>query len=118
MVRAPLLLRFALSRTREYLADAGAVELTKNPDALISALLKIERHASIPEMPSRMSAFFIENPLAGAGADLLSTHPPMSERIAALQAYAGGHAPLPDNTAMLDNAPQASVGPWGAAERP
>ena len=46
------LLRFALSRSREYLADAGAVELTKDPDAMISALLKISGRAEIPGAPS------------------------------------------------------------------
>src|SRR5580700_4021353 len=43
-----LMLRFALSRRRELLADAGSVELTKNPDALISALLKISKNAEVP----------------------------------------------------------------------
>ena len=42
-----IVIRFALSRTREYLADAGAVELTKNPDAMISALRKIEGHGEL-----------------------------------------------------------------------
>jgi heat shock protein HtpX len=54
------LIRFALSRSREYLADAGSAELTKNPDAL----RKIEGHARF-DVPSRMEAFFIENPVAG-----------------------------------------------------
>ncbi len=83
------LIRFALSRSREYLADAGSVELTKNPDAMIRALRKIERNARF-DVPSRMEAFFIENPLQGGGASLLSTHPSIEDRVAALERYAGG----------------------------
>jgi heat shock protein HtpX len=83
------LIRFALSRSREYLADAGAVELTKNPDAMISALRKISRAASF-EVPSRMEAFFIENPLSSRITGLLATHPPIEERIAALVRFGGG----------------------------
>jgi len=83
------LIRFALSRSREYLADAGSVELTKNPNAMIRALRKIEHNAKF-DVPSRMEAFFIENPLSGGGASLLSTHPSIADRVAALQCYAGG----------------------------
>lgn len=46
-----VLIRFAISRSREFLADAGAVELTKEPDAMISALRRIEARAAIPDMP-------------------------------------------------------------------
>lgn len=45
------LVRLALSRSREYLADAGSVELTKNPDAMISALRKIEGRGELPARP-------------------------------------------------------------------
>ena len=92
-----MLIRFALSRSREYLADAGAVELTKNPDAMISALRKIERNATF-DVPTRMEAFFIENPVADRVTGLLSTHPSMDDRVAALERYAGGvehEAPAP-----------------------
>jgi heat shock protein HtpX len=82
------LIRFALSRSREFLADAGSAELTKNPDALIRALRKIEGHARF-HVPSRMEAFFIENPVAGRLTGLLATHPPIAARIEALQRYAG-----------------------------
>ena len=92
------LIRFALSRSREFLADAGSAELTKNPDALIRALRKIEGHARF-DVPSRMEAFFIENPVAGRLAGLLATHPPIAARIVALQRYAGAEeedtAPAP-----------------------
>jgi heat shock protein HtpX len=83
------LIRFALSRSREYLADAGSVELTKNPDAMISALRKIERNAAM-EVPSRMEAFFIENPLQSRITGLLATHPSVDDRVDALVRYAAG----------------------------
>lgn len=83
------LIRFALSRSREYLADAGAVELTKNPDAMISALRKIERNAAF-EVPSRMEAFFIENPLKSRLTGLLATHPSIDQRVEALVRFARG----------------------------
>lgn len=83
------LVRFALSRSREYLADAGAVELTKNPDAMIGALRKIADNPRL-EVLSRTEAFFIETPVHERVAGLLSTHPPIEDRIAALQRYAGG----------------------------
>jgi heat shock protein HtpX len=82
------LIRFALSRSREFLADAGSAELTKNPDALIRALRKIERHAQF-DVPSRMEAFFIENPVAERVSGLFSTHPSIDARVQALIRYAG-----------------------------
>lgn len=84
-----LLIRFALSRTREYLADAGAVELTKNPDAMISALRKIEGKSEIPSAPSGIMEMCIDNPREGF-ADLFSTHPTIDSRVQALMDYAGG----------------------------
>jgi heat shock protein HtpX len=83
-----VLIRFALSRSREFLADAGSAELTKNPDAMVRALRKIERNAAF-DVPSRMEAFFIENPISNRLTGLLATHPPIAERIEALQRYAG-----------------------------
>ena len=82
------LIRLALSRSREYLADAGSAELAKNPDALIRALRKIEAHSAF-DVPSRMEAFFIENPVASRVSGLFSTHPSVSDRVEALRRYAG-----------------------------
>jgi heat shock protein HtpX len=87
-----LVLRFALMRSREFLADAGAVELTKNPDALISALRKIEGKGEIDGVPSSVMEMCLDNPRSGF-ADLLSSHPTIPERIDALVRYAGGQAP-------------------------
>jgi len=86
-----LLIRFAISRKREYLADAGAVELTKNPDALIRALRKIEGHAEIAEVAPKARAFFIETPALGGTRGWFATHPTIDERVAALVNFAGGH---------------------------
>jgi heat shock protein HtpX len=82
------LIRLALSRSREFLADAGSAELTKNPDALVRALRKIETRASL-DVPSRMEAFFIENPVAERVSGLFATHPSVDARVEALRRYAG-----------------------------
>jgi heat shock protein HtpX len=82
------LIRFALSRSREFLADAGAAELTKHPEALVRALSKIDGNARF-DVPSRMEAFFIENPVKSRITGLLATHPPIPARIEALRRYAG-----------------------------
>jgi heat shock protein HtpX len=101
-----VLIRFAISRSREFLADAGAVELTKEPDAMISALRRIETRAAIPDMPSRMHAFFIESPALNPGRGWFATHPSVDERVAALVAFARG--------VDLTNRPLAvqPKGPW------
>lgn len=87
-----LALRFALSRSREFLADAGAVELTANPDAMISALARIAGRAEMPDVPSGIMEMCIENHKAGIG-DLFATHPPIEARIRALVEHAGGRPP-------------------------
>jgi heat shock protein HtpX len=101
------LIRFALSRSREYLADAGSVELTKNPDAMISALRKIEANATF-DVPSRMEAFFIENPVRERVSGLLSTHPAIEDRVAALQEFAGGRDMEPPRTPPPQSTPRPS----------
>lgn len=88
-----VVIRFSLSRSREYLADAGAVELTKNPDAMISALLKISGRADIDGVPSGVMDMCIENDPDGGFADIFATHPSINKRVQALQSYAGGVMP-------------------------
>lgn len=85
-----LVIRFALSRSREYLADAGSVELTKNPDAMIAALRKIEGKSEMPSVPSGIMEMCIENQ-KNSVADLFSTHPTVERRVQKLIAVAGGH---------------------------
>jgi len=90
-----LMIRLALSRTREFLADAGSAELTKNPDAMISALRKIAGKGELPGAPSGVMEMCLDNPRSGF-ADLFSSHPSIEDRIAALARYAGGRdAPQP-----------------------
>ena len=84
-----VMIRFALSRKREYIADAGAVELTKNPDAMIRALEKISGRATLEGVPPEVREMAIENPRTGF-AGLFATHPPIEKRIAALVEYAAG----------------------------
>src|SRR5262245_59556832 len=89
-----MLIRFAVSRQREYLADAGAVELTRYPQGLISALEKLGGCREPLEVANRATAhLYIVNPLKsamkGEGHELssvLRTHPPLHDRIARLQA--------------------------------
>jgi heat shock protein HtpX len=90
------LLYFALSRKREYLADAGAVRLTRYPEGLASALEKIANDPA-PQLASAnkvTAPMFIVNPFKKAGqwnlSDLTSTHPPISERIRILRSISQG----------------------------
>lgn len=86
-----IVIRFAISRRREYIADAGAVELTKNPDGMISALLKISGHSEI-EAPDDIQAMFLDHHETGF-AGLLESHPPIAKRVEALVKFAGGRTP-------------------------
>ncbi|BBF94611.1 M48 family metallopeptidase [Blastochloris tepida] len=79
-----LALRFALSRRREFMADAGALELTKNPDALVSALTRISQKPGIGEVADEVQQMFIFDPPDGW--ELFSTHPDIEDRIAAIRA--------------------------------
>src|SRR5215471_7709685 len=84
-----IVIRFALSRQREYLADAGSVELTKKPDAMISALRKIEGRGELASANSAVMEMCIDNPRQGF-ADLFATHPSVESRVDALVKFAGG----------------------------
>ena len=84
-----VMIRFALSRKREFLADAGAAELTKNPDAMISALKKISGRSEI-DAPAEVQQMMLENTERFAG--IFTTHPPIEKRIEALVNFAGGEA--------------------------
>ena len=102
-----ILTRFALSRKREYMADAGSVELTKNPDAMISALRKISGRADMSFAPAEVREMAIENPRVGF-AGMFATHPPIEKRIAALQKYAGGRDYVPVVASRMDEAMRAN----------
>ncbi len=88
---AAFLIRMAISRTREYLADEGSAKLTRNPGALARALMKIERGVEWRPMKGNPSTshLFIVNPFRGSTLlKLFSTHPPTEERIEALRKIA------------------------------
>jgi heat shock protein HtpX len=114
-----VVIRFALSRKREFLADAGSVELTKDPDAMISALRKIENRGELPGATSAVMEMCIDNPRQGF-ADLFATHPSVDARVAALVKFAGGHdpGPLAIPEFEYEDAPDGTEaatedGPWG-----
>jgi len=81
------LIQLAISRRREYLADASAVKLTRQPQGLIDALKKISQDFNKLETASTATAsLYISNPFKGNKvASLFSTHPPIENRIAALK---------------------------------
>jgi heat shock protein HtpX len=90
---AAMLIQMAISRSREFLADEGGAQMAGNPLSLANALRKLESRAKqIPMNASPSTAhMFIVNPLSGGGiAKLFSTHPPMEERIARLEAMVTG----------------------------
>jgi heat shock protein HtpX len=131
--------KLALSRSRELLADAGSVELTKNPDAMISALRKIENRGELPGATSAVMEMCLDNPREGF-ADLFATHPSVDSRVAALVKFAGGHDPgplalpsegsdgsganvgpgqlPPPSGPWSDDAAPAEKGPWGKRAGP
>ena len=89
-VIAPLLAsitQLAISRQREYLADASAVMITRYPDGMISALAKLQQHSRpMQRQNSSMASMYINNPLKkGFMNKLFSTHPPLEDRIKRLQ---------------------------------
>ena len=82
-----ILFKLALSRSREYMADAGAVELTRNSLALASALKKISGHSTIQEVQNdEVKELFIDYKAQGFFS-LFATHPPIEKRIQVLEQY-------------------------------
>ncbi len=94
LIVAPLvasLVQLAISRQREYLADATSAMTTRNPDALASALAKLEAYGRpMRRQNSAMAHLWVANPLKPTlMSRLFSTHPPIQERIARLQKMGG-----------------------------
>lgn len=88
------LFRFAISRKREYMADAGAAQLTKRPKALASALAKVSQDSKIEAVTRKdVAQLFIDNPkepkkdLFSFFNGLFATHPPIEKRIAVLNQF-------------------------------
>ncbi len=91
---AAMLVQMAISRTREYEADAGGAKIAGNPSGLANALLKLEKGNQVIPMADAKPAtahMFIVNPLHGGGLmNLFSTHPPIAERVKRLNEMARG----------------------------
>ena len=129
MILAPLaasLVQMAISRSREYEADKAGAEISGNPLWLASALQRLhEGTQTIPNATAQANPatahLYIDNPLSAGGlSGLFSTHPPMEERIARLQAMArdGSAAPPPAPPQATSvrhggSVPQTGRGPWG-----
>ncbi len=129
MILAPLaasLVQMAISRSREFEADRAGAEISGNPLWLASALQRLhEGTQTIPnataEANPALAHLYIDNPLSGRGmAGLFSTHPPMEERIARLQAMARESSaapiqqPQPTSVRHGGSVPQTGGrGPWG-----
>ena len=131
MILAPMaagLVQMAISRSREYEADRVGAEIAGDPQALASALQKIEAYAKrihnpVAERNPASGQLFIINPLAGERADnLFSTHPATGNRVRALmelgtkmgmapRAFATAEAPRPVSTGVPVT--EAARGPWG-----
>ena len=79
--------QMAVSRQREYLADASAVNITRYPEGMISALKKLQAHSQpMKRQNSAAASMYINNPLRkGFLSNLFSTHPPIEKRIERLE---------------------------------
>lgn len=120
MILAPLaagLVQMAISRSREYEADARGAEICGNPLWLASALEKIERGARAQinpyaERTPAMAHMYISNPLNGRGPDnFFSTHPSTANRVEALRRMAGEMGVTASRSSELT--PRRTAGPWG-----
>lgn len=78
--------RFAISREREYLADAHAAKLTRYPKGLASALERIKGHANVATATKTTASLFISDPFEKKFSGLFATHPPIEERVKRLNA--------------------------------
>ena len=122
MILAPLaaaVVQMAISRTREYAADAGGAEICGNPLWLASALAKLEQGAGrfdndAAEANPATAHLFIINPLHAKTIDnLFSTHPNTANRIRRLQELAGTAAPAAETVEQKTGPWGGRTGPWG-----
>lgn len=107
---ASTLARFALSRSREYMADAGSVELTKNPDALMRALIRISGHDRIPQATDDIALMCIENTKLFLG--LFTTHPPIESRLTAISGATGTPIPALSSSGSATGSGESLRSPW------
>ncbi|MEJ0011306.1 MAG: hypothetical protein WDM94_01525 [Bauldia sp.] len=104
----------------------ASVELTKDPDAMISALRKIAGHSELAA-PSQIQEMFLDHPREKGFARLFATHPSIDDRVAALVKFGGGRDPRPDRRdtgghgarrhPRCGGRPTRRI-PWGRAARP
>lgn len=117
---ATLFTRFALSRRREFMADAGAIQLTKSPEAMMRALMRIAQRDAIPDVTGDIAMMCIENSQPFLG--MFATHPPIDVRIRAISETTGSPIPaLPEthrapDTERFATPPQNN--PWLTRDRP
>lgn len=110
---AAMLIQMAISRSREYLADATAAQITGRPEGLASALEKLGAYSGrIPMKAEAATAhMFITNPLSGKNfVNLFSTHPPIEERVARLRNQEGPSGP--DRGSSMDSAEKQAKNFW------
>ena len=100
-----LFTRFALSRRRESMADEGGVKMTKNPEALMRALMRISGNNVMPHTTEDVNMMCIENDRPFLG--LFSTHPPIAQRIREISEMT--HTPIPQLESSQSHQP---VNPW------
>jgi heat shock protein HtpX len=100
-----IVIRFAISRKREYLADAGAVELTKNPEGMMRALLRISGQDRVAGLPDEIQQMCIENSHNFMG--IFATHPSIEDRVQIISRMTG--TPVPVLQVSLRRGPR---GPW------
>ena len=116
---ATLFMRFALSRRREFMADAGAVKMTKNPEAMMRALMRIAGRDHIAQAPADIAMMCIENAHPFMG--LFATHPPIESRIKVIADMTGASVPVlphagpaPTDQSFGD---RSRKNPWISAKR-
>lgn len=115
---ASLLMRFMLSRRREFMADARAVTMTKNPEAMMSALLRIAGKDRIPAAPADIGLMCIENSAPFLG--LFATHPPIEARVKAISSLTGVSVPAAHSLPPVraeDRGIPAHANPWLMTQR-
>jgi heat shock protein HtpX len=127
LIAAPIasrLVQMAISRQREYLADVSSAKLTRNPVGLIHALQRLDAgDTNIARSDSPVSALCIAAPKGAWLSGLLSTHPPIPDRIARLRNLGGGavdeaETPAPSAVPDVPEADAHAQGPWDAPTPP
>lgn len=105
-----IIAQMALSRTREFMADMEATLLTRNPDALASALWKISGNSEMEGVPSNVQGMFIDSSASFLGG-LFATHPSIYKRIHALETYGG--AKKSGRVKVKNGKMNIYLSPWG-----